>query len=158
MWALLPFQVSAICCGSDFQLGALLEEAFENEGLSDGELMDDVSENEGLTAASPTASYPIPAGTRSAPAPSKRPSFSHRRRAAQRAKQKEEQGYATRPSIKAKYMDAAAPIRTSFEVEELPGARGGYTAKIDAPGSAKKRYTPEELERLGFTRIKWEGR
>lgn len=92
----------------------------------------------------------------------KRPQkHAHRNRKAKRRKTIQEEGHKPRASTIRKYVATAQPVHTGLDTTNLPVAHGAYAAKVeDKRGEkygSKQRRTLDDLVRLGFRILPWNG-
>lgn len=152
-----------IVCASDFELGALLQEAFAQESdavenVDDPpEDVDIAPEDIGVIPEDPESSKSLPIHPPVA-AEGSGVNRSHRRRRKKRQDNISAVGHRPRKQAGSKYTEMAHSVSTDLALEDLPVARGGYSAIPGKKHGAKKSRCVEELIERGFTYVEWNGR
>ncbi|RXW11190.1 hypothetical protein EST38_g14665 [Candolleomyces aberdarensis] len=79
------------------------------------------------------------------------------RRSSKRKREKAEQGRKVRPEAALKYIPKAPILESVAEIVHLPVTSCGYQGLNEGKGHLEETYTVEELLKLGFTEIEWDG-
>lgn len=82
----------------------------------------------------------------------------HAKRRAKRAARRITDPFPSHKTLE-KIVHASSPITTSLRAEDLPSAKGAYSATNEDYEGAKKVWTVDELvKKEGFTYVPWDGR
>lgn len=106
------------------------------------------------------ASGPKRARTPSPPSPQPKKSKharKHKKTRYARAEKREREGHIPRPKVIKRSVEAGSRINTALDTDKTPVAHGAYVAKNSSEPCASKKYSPTDLDSMGFVEVPWNG-